>query len=293
MATDAGSPSSSTILRWTALIVVEASLGFIAVYSALSTSAPIGEVLAEYGNAFVPAGFAKAACVAVLAAFLIFFLAALRSRRHRIRIYDKLVIPLALTGVLVASWVVAFRHGDIGLSFALVASVTLLAGAMFVQVAAVSPGKHSPWMRVPFSLHFGAMTIALLVSATQWLNASGLLAGTVLETTDVASAFLAIAAASGGLVALRYRDFVYPAVITSVLGSMFIAQRVYDPDVATPALIACVGMTIVAILAAIALARQPWNKPTHKTLRRSTGQRRAVKDDGWHAIDPNSSIMRI
>jgi hypothetical protein len=281
------------MLRWTALIVIEASLGFIATYAALSTSATISEALAAYGNAFVPAGFAKAACVAILGGFLIFFLAALRPRRHRTRIYDRLVIPLALTSVLAAGWVIAFRHEEIGLSFALITSITVLAGAMFAQVAAVSPGKHSSWMRVPFSLHFGAMTLALLVTATQWLNASGLLTGTVVDSTDVASAFLAFAAASGGLVALRYSDFVYPAVITAGLGSMFIAQRSYDPDVAAAALIACAGMLVVASLAAVTLARRPGRHLAHKASRGSAPYRRRTKDDGWNPMDANSSIMRL
>jgi hypothetical protein len=293
MAFNSGTPSSSTFLRWTALIVVEASMGFIAVYSTLSTSATIAEVLAEYGNTLVPVGFAKAICVAILIAFLLFFFAALWPRRHRKRVYDRLVVPLALTSVLAASWVVAFRHQEIGLSVALIAACVVLGGVMFVRVASVSPGKHSRWLRVPFSLYFGAMTIALLVAVTQWLNASGLLTGPVVATHDVASAFLAIAAASGGVVALRYSDFVYPAVITSGLGSMFIAQRADDPDVATIALIACVGMFVVAGLAAVALATQPWRDPTKKASSRSARLARMAKVEGWYLFDANSSIMRL
>ncbi len=293
MAAHGGFPKPSMILRWTALIVVEASLGFIAVYSARSTSATIAEVLAEYGDALVPAGFAKTAVVLILGAFLIFFLAALRPRRHRVRIYDRLVIPLALTGLLAASWVVVFRHEAIAVSFALLAAITVLAGGMFLQVATVSPGNHSRWLRVPFSLHFGAMTIALLVATSQWVSGSGLLTGTAMEPPDVARAFLAIAAAFGGLVALRYRDFVYPAVITFGLGSMYLAQRGYDPDVATSTLIACVGMFVVASLAAIALARPPWRKPAPGTSQGRASHPRTVKDDGWLALDANSSIMRL
>ena len=294
MAFNSGTPSSSTFLRWTALIVVEASLGFIAVYSTLSTSATITELVIEYGNTLVPVGFAKAICVAILVAFLLFFLAALWPRRHRKRVYDKLVIPLALTSILAASWVVAFRHEAIGLSVALIAASVALGGVMFVRVASVSPGKYSRWLRVPFSLYLGAMTIALLVAVTQWLNASGVLTGSVVATHDVASAFLAIATASGGFVALRYRDFVYPAVITAGLGSMFIAQRVYLPDVAGTALIACAGMLVVAVLAAVALAKQPLRDRTKKAWGRSARLLRMAKDEGYlRLLDASSSIMRF
>src|SRR4029453_7420200 len=143
------------------------------VYSRLGDPPTITDVVAEFGNTFVPAGFAKMICIAILVAFLLFYCAALWPRKHRNRVYDKLVVPLALTSALAASWFVAIRHEAVALSAALIAAGVALAAIMFVRVASVSPGKHSRWLRVPFSLHFGAMPIALLVALTQWLNASG------------------------------------------------------------------------------------------------------------------------
>jgi hypothetical protein len=83
-----GAPSSSTFLRWTTLVFVAANMAFIAVYSSLSETPMVTEVLAGYGDAFVPAGFAKAICVAILVAFLLFYLTALWPRRQRMRAYD-------------------------------------------------------------------------------------------------------------------------------------------------------------------------------------------------------------
>jgi hypothetical protein len=196
------------------LVVVAANMAFIAVYSSLGESPTITQVVAEYGNTFVPAGFAKGICAAILVALLLFYSVALWPRRHRVRVYDRLVIPLALTSVLASSWIVAFRNEEIGLSAALIAAGLVLGGVMFVRVATVSPSKHSRWLRVPFSLHFAAMTIALLVAVTQWLNASGMFAGTTVVPDDVATAFLVIAAATGGFVALRYSDFVLHSACT-------------------------------------------------------------------------------
>jgi translocator protein len=241
----------------------------------------------------VPIGFAKTICVAILVAFLLFYVDALWTRRRRIRVYDKLVIPLALTSVLVSCWIVAFRQKEIALSVALIAAAVALAGVLFVRVASVSPSQHSGWLRVPFSLHFGAMTIALLVAVTQWLNASGLLTKTAMEPEDLASAFLAIAAVTGGFVALRYRDFVYPAVIASVAGATFIAQRTNNPHVAADALIVCVGMLVVVVLAAVALAKQPGRDPTGVASRRRAKIARKAQDEGWYLIDPSSSILRL
>ena len=163
---------------------------------------------------------------------------------------------------------------------------------MFARVASASPSRHSPWLRVPFSLYFGAMTIALLITLTQWLNASGLLARTNMVADDVATAFLAIAAAMGGYVALRYNDFVYPAVITSGVGAMFIAQRTYDPNVAADALAVGIGMLVVAGLAAVALAHQPRRDPKAGPSHRRARYVRREQDEWGSPMEANSSIMR-
>lgn len=292
MSGNTGVPSPLTVLRWTTLVVVAANIAFVVDYSALGESPTIAEVVAEYGNLVVPAGFAKVICVAILVAFLLFYVDALWPRRHRIRVYDRLVVPLALTSVLASCWLVAFRQEEIALSAALVAASFALGGVMFARVASVSPSQHSGWLRVPFSLHFGAMTIALLVAVTQWLHASGLLMGTPVVQDDVATAFLAIAVVAGGFVALRYSDFVYPAVIASGAGATFISQRTYNPHFATFALIVFVGMFVVVVLAAVALAQQP-RHPKDMALRRRSKVARKAQDEGWYLIGTSSSIMRL
>ena len=293
MAGNTGARSTSTRLRWASLVVVAANLAFMVDYSTLGESPSIAEVVAEYGNMFVPAGFAKAICLALLVAFLLFYFDVLWPRRHRVRVYDKLVIPLALTSVLASSWLVAFRQKEILLATALIAASLAVGGVMFARAASVTPSQHSSWLRVPFSLHFGAMTIAFLVAVTQWLSASGLLTQTALDPDYVAIAFLAIAAATGGFVALRYNDFVYPAVIASGAGAMFIAQRTYTPHVAADALIVCVGMLVVVVLAAVMLARQPRRDPTAVPSRRRAKVARRAQAEGWYLIDGHSSIMGL
>jgi hypothetical protein len=143
MAGNTGPPSSWTMRRWTTAVVVAANIAFVADYSNLSESATITEAVAEHGNMFVPAGFAQAICAAILVAFMPFYFDALWPRRHRIRVYDKLVVPLAMTSVLASSWIVAFRQKEIGLAAALIAASVALVAVMFVRVASVSPSQHS------------------------------------------------------------------------------------------------------------------------------------------------------
>jgi benzodiazapine receptor len=287
-----GTGLPAMFLRWAMLIVVAANIGFIVDYSKLSTSATIAEVVADYGGAWVPAAFVTAIGAALLVGFLGFFAAALRPRRWRMRVYDRLVVPVALASALAAGWLVAFRHREMGLSVALVAASVVVGAIMFARVAPVAPGRHSGWLRVPFSLYFGAMSIALPVALSLGSHAGGLLPATGIEREELATALLAITAVAGGIVALRYRDFVYPLVMASVAGSMFLAQHEYDL-VALPALVDCIGMLVVAALAAVAQARQVQSDRADGASRRRGRTVRGAEAERWYLIGGGSSIMRI
>ena len=282
---------SSTFLRWSMLIVVAANLMFIADYSQLSASPTVAEVLAEYGRALVPAGFATAIGAVILMALVGFFYAALRPRRRRIRIYDRLVIPVALASALAACWVVAFRHREIGLSVALLAASVVVGSVMFVRVAAVSPGKHSRWLLVPFSLYLGAMTVALLAVAPLWVNAEGVLGGAVAGRDDLTIASFVVAAAAGGFVALRFRDFVYPGVLAWAMGLAFLARR--GEPLGQTALVVGVGLLVVAGLAAVALARQPRRELAGGASRRRPDTVRKAGAERWDLTEASTSIMRV
>ena len=288
-----GAPSSSTMLRWTSLIVIAANMAFIAVYNTLSETPTIAELAAGYGDVFVPAVFARGIGAVMLIAFLTFYVAALWPSNRRRRTYDKLVVPLVLTSVMASGWIVAFRHEKIALSVAMLVAIVALAGVMFTRVAAASPGKYSHWLRVPFSLHFAAMSVALMVALTQWLNVGGAGAGTAAAPDVVAIALLGIAAATGGFVAFRYNDFVYPAVIASATGAMFVAQHLIRPDVAFNALTVCVGMLVVAGLALVALARQPRSEPRVRSSRSGARFARRAPDEGWYPMEGTVSVIRF
>jgi hypothetical protein len=205
-----------------------------------------------------------------------------------------LVAPVAGASILASFWIVAAKHREIGLSMALIAASVALSVAMFVRVASASPTRHSLWLRVPFSLYFGAMTIALLIALAQWMNAGGRLATNALPPDEATAALLAIAVLAGGYVALRYSDFVYPAVIASGMGAIFVAQRAQDPYVAAAALTVCVGMLVVTGLAAVTQARMPRDDAKDKASRRIKPRSGPEKPDAWgYQLEGNSSIMRF
>ena len=75
-------------------------MAFIAVYSGIGESPTITEVVTEYGNLLVPAGFAKAIGLACWSRSCFSMVAALWPSSRRRRTYDKLVMPLVLSSVL-------------------------------------------------------------------------------------------------------------------------------------------------------------------------------------------------
>lgn len=277
------------MLRWTTLIVVLANLVFIADYNKLASAPTIAAVVAEYGDAFVPPLYAKALGAGIVLAFVVFYAAALWPRRQRTPVYDRLIVPLTLISVLASSWLVAFRQEEIALSATLVAAMLALAGVMFARAAAATPSQHSHWLRVPFGLLFGALTIAMLVAVVQWLNAGGRLDGTRVGPNDVMAAFLAIAVVAGGMVALHYRDAVYPAVIASAAGAIFATMEVPHP-IASHALVACAGLLVIVGLAAIMQLWQP--RARGEALRRRTVQALDAQREQWNLLEPVTSTMR-
>jgi len=294
MPNTAGAPSSTTMLRWVTLIIVTANVAFIVVYGGVGESPTLAETMAEYGYTFVPAKFVKAMCAILAAAVVCFYIAALWPSRRRLHIYTVLVAPIAGAAILASFWIVAAKHREIGLSMALLAASVTLSIAMFVRVASASPTRHSLWLRVPFSLYFGAMTIALLMALTQWMNAGGRSATSVLPADELTAAFLAVAVLAGGYVALRYSDFVYPAVIASGMGAIFLGQRAQDPYVAVAALTVCVGMLAVTVLAAVTQVRTPRGGAKDKASRRMKPTSGPEKRDAWgYQLEGNSSIMRL
>jgi len=105
-------------------------------------------------------------------------------------------------------------------------------------------------------------------------------------------AVMAIGALAGGLIALRYGDVAYPAVIASCAGAMFVAQRASDPAFATAALCVCVVMLVVAGLGAAARARRPARNAEGGASRWRAKSAHGSVEENWYLTGPTTSIMR-
>ncbi len=271
-----GGPSASTILRWATFVVVEANVAFIYVDDGVRELSLIAGTSKEYAPTLAPASYIYVVYWIIGVALLLFYVAALRPRRRSTHVYDPFVVPLAIVSTLASAWVVAVRYDQIDLAIALTVAGFIMGAVMFVRAVA-SPSPHPRLLRVPFALYFGWITFALLAGSAQWFNARGWL--TSMEIVTVVSlVLLAIAAVVGGIVALSYREFVYPAVIAWAIGGIYVGQRMLDPTIAAAALDVCIGLLVVAGLAVVAAAIEP--------------VRRAVGPDAAHGRERHLRAQR-
>jgi len=250
-----GSPSASTLLRWATFVVVEANVAFMYVDDGVRELFLVAGASQGYARTLAPASYVYMIYWIIGVALLLFYLAALRPRRRGMHVYDPFVVPLAIVSTLASAWVVAVRYDQIDLAIALTFAGFIVGYVMFARAAA-SPSSHPRLLRVPFALYFGWITFALLAGSAQWLNARGWLTSLDM-VTEVSLVLLAIAAVIGGVVALSYREFVYPTVIAWAVGGIYVGQRMFDPTIAAAALDVCIGLLVVASLAAVAAAIEP------------------------------------
>ncbi len=249
-------PSTSTLLRWSTLILIGANLGFINVYGRITDPLMPGALaLVLQGNVFVPRGIALAAASAVAVSFILFYAVILWPRRRQPPVYDRLALPIAASAFVVSALDVAIRNGADAFSLALIGGLAALAAAMFVVAARVSPRQRSGWLRVPFSLHFALTTLVFVGALTDPSLAARWLPQLSLAPEDLTCAALVLVVVVGGAVALRYHEFVYPSVMSAILLTVPFVASGREANVALAMYQASAGLAIVAVLAAIASAR--------------------------------------
>ncbi len=236
--------------------MIGANLGFVIVYGRSADPMTPGalEVVLQ-GNVLVPRGIPLAAAIAVAISFVIFYAVILWPRRRQPPVYDRLVLPMAASAFVVSAWDVAVRHGAVGFSLAMIGVLAALAAAMFVVAARVSPRERSGWLRVPFSLHFALATLVFTGALTDPSLAARWLPQLSLARDDLACAALALVVVVGGVVALRYHEFVYPSVMSALLLTVPFAASGRESNVALAMYQASAGLAVLAVLAAIASAR--------------------------------------
>lgn len=298
-------PSASALTRWTALIVIALGIGALLVYlQRASILALWSAPLTHADTLFAPRPGLAAMAVAA-AALIVFCAAMLRPLRRRSKPYDRLSLLLAGFVLVAATHLIAIVRGWPIVSFALLGTAWILAGVMFVVAARAAPLHHSLWLRLPFSITFALVSLLLLevlASATASPRLADLPPWLRREAAVVALGLLALVAV---VVVAYYHDWIYPIAL-----AVFVAALPLGGTTRTVALAMwtfSAGMLLLAILAAVLLARDPRERqPVRRRAReyattiapvkkgrKRRGHQPADADSRRYLLEADSSLMRL
>lgn len=256
-------------------LVVVTYLAMI-VTNALANALPIngrttGAVSDAYPNLFAPAGLTFAIWGVIyflLGAHVLYQLglfhdAAPAGRpgdaygpavRGRAALLERVGVLFSLSSIANTAWILSWHYDLIGLSVLLLATmlVLLVLITRSNRAAALSP-RDKAFVRLPFSVYFGWLTVATIANVTVWLVSIGWSGFGIAEPTW-AVAIIAVGAAIGATVILRDRDVAYGLVLVwAYLGIWIKHTSAAGFDGAHPVVSATALIGIAAFLVAGAL----------------------------------------
>lgn len=206
----------SKALKWLILLALIAML----TVNALSSILPINgvtpkEVSDRYPNLFVPAPLAFAiwgVIYILVIAYTLYQFGLFRRRNEAVnaKLLTRTGIVLIITSVLNLSWVIAWHYGLLTVSFLLLALFLIAMIDMRLIIHAQEPlsAKEKWFVRLPFSVYFGWVTVATIAGATALLVGNGF-GGLGLSEASWTMIILLVGAAIGIATALRFRDIPY------------------------------------------------------------------------------------
>lgn len=154
------------------------------VMNGLANALPIngqntGEVSDKYANLFAPAGYTFAIWGLIYGLLFIYTIYQLRSHKnnsnqHNEELLDTIGIVFSISSILNTLWILAWHYEFIGLSLALISviliSLILINGEIKERHLSF---KEKLFVRLPFSIYFGWLTVATIANATTALVSIG------------------------------------------------------------------------------------------------------------------------
>src|ERR1043165_7455237 len=212
-------------LRCAALVALLVNIGFNYFYKFLPfIHKSVTEVSSGYSNLFTPAGYALGIWAVIYLSFLVYGIyQLLPTQRDRI-LYDRLSIPLIVANLLNIGWIILYTVELMGFS-ALIMTLTLLnALPMFVLVRnRIRDCEYSGWVGVPFSLYTAWITVAVIANVSQWLASLGRYSD-VIGQLPWAVLMIIVTVILTFHISIKYSDWIFSAVITWALLSIWLAN---------------------------------------------------------------------
>lgn len=159
----------------------------------------------------------------------------------------------ALSGVINATWIVAFHYEQFALALGLIVALLLTLISIHLRLwehRAELRGTAYWTVRAPWSVYLGWVTVATIANTAQTLSFLGF-DGLGLEPALIAAVVLAVGIAIAATFVLRFRDAAYGLVIVWAYSGV----AVKEADTALVAGMAVAGAIIVALLVVLSLAR--------------------------------------
>ena len=253
-----------TVSKWFKWVMLVALIAMLTV-NALSSILPINgvtpkEVSDRYPNLFVPAPltFAIWGVIYILViAYTLYHFGLFRRRNEAVNetLLNRTAILFTVTCILNLSWVLAWHYGLLTVSFLLLVLflIALIDMRLIIQAQEPLSTKEKWFVRLPFSVYFGWVTVATIAGAVALLVGSGF-GGLGLSEAVWTMLILVVGAAIGIATALRFRDIPYLAVFVWAYSNI-LSNHLSPAGFAGQytGVIATLGVTLVAFVAVIVL----------------------------------------
>ncbi|HEX4985810.1 MAG TPA: hypothetical protein VFV71_07025 [Burkholderiales bacterium] len=229
--------------RWIAFAATVANVAFSTLAQGLSFGeGSIREIARRHADLFTPAGYAFAIWGATWLATLAYAVHQLSPSQRHVDAHDRLAVPLTVLNALAAVWIVPFRLDMVGWSAAIAVAALAAAFVLFLRVeSAARRLQIDAWVRIPATLWFGWLCVAVLANFSIWLVASrgldheGRLAW--------ACAALGAALLAGLLVGRWFRNGIHPLVVAWACAAIWTGRRFDEPALAWLALLGAAAMS--------------------------------------------------
>jgi hypothetical protein len=198
-------------VRVLALFAVIANVVFNGVYDRLGLGlADIRTVSDRYETLFTPAPYAFAIWGAIYSGLIAYAVFALLPSQRDVTVHDRIARPFILLNVLASLWVAVFTSDHPAAAVPVVAAMVLTGMTLVRRAAAGAPTLRFPHLvMAPFSLLLGWLSVATIAN----VSAACVAHGASPRETVWAVVMLGVALALGLLVALRFADAVFLAVV--------------------------------------------------------------------------------
>lgn len=250
-----------TLITFIAMITVNALANILPI-NGITT----GDVSDSYGNLFAPAGITFAVWGVIyflLALYMLYLFGLFTSDKSKVNIglLRKTGLIFSVSSIANTAWIFSWHYDNIPLSMILMAVILL---CLILIVQSIKKESLSPrerfFVKLPFSIYFGWITVATVANATVLLVSLGW-NGLGISESVWTMLILIVAALIGSVTTIKNKDFAYGLVLIWAYAGILIKHTSSDGFAGRyPIVIAVIIVCIVLLAASIIYILIPENR---------------------------------